>query len=45
MLEPLGVELPLGVMGLAVLFVPKVCSGHHPRPEGTFQNFEEIVFF
>ena len=35
MLEHLGVELPLGVVGLAVEFAPKVCSGHWPRPEGT----------
>jgi hypothetical protein len=34
-LECLGVELPLGVVGLAVEFVPKVCSGHCPRQEGT----------
>ena len=27
-LEHLGVELPLGVVGLAGEFVPKVCSGH-----------------
>ena len=34
-LEHLGVELPLGVVGLAAEFVPKVCSGHWLRPEGT----------
>ena len=28
-------ELPLGVVGLAVEFVPKVCSGRRYRPEGT----------
>ena len=28
LLECLGVELPLGVVGLADKFVPKVCSGH-----------------
>ena len=33
-LECLGVELPLGVVGLAVEFVPKVCSGHQPRQTG-----------
>jgi hypothetical protein len=27
-LEYLRVELPLGVLGLAVEFVPKVCSGY-----------------
>jgi hypothetical protein len=27
----LGVELPLGVVGLAAEFVPKVCSGRWPR--------------
>ena len=30
-LELLGLELPLGVVGLAVEFVPKVCSGHWSR--------------
>ena len=35
MLERLGVELPLGVVGLAVEFAPKVCSGHWLRLEGT----------
>ena len=34
-LENLGVELPLGVVGLAAEFGPKVCSGLQPRPEGT----------
>ena len=34
LLEHLGVDLPLGVVGLAVEFVPKVCSGHWPRLEG-----------
>ena len=34
-LERLGVELPLGVVGLAVEFMPKVCSGHRLRLEGT----------
>ena len=29
-LEHLGVELPLGVLGLAVEFVPKVCSWCQP---------------
>ena len=34
--ELLGVKLPLGVVGLAVEVVPKVCSGHQPdRSEGT----------
>ena len=33
-LELLGVELPLGVVGLAVEFVPKVCSGRQPRQTG-----------
>jgi hypothetical protein len=35
MLESLGVELFLSVVGLAVELVPNVCSWHHPRPEGT----------
>ena len=34
-LECLGVEIPLGVLGLAAKFTPKVCSGHLTRPEGT----------
>jgi hypothetical protein len=34
-LEHLGVELLLGVMGLAVEFAPKFCSGHWPIPERT----------
>jgi hypothetical protein len=33
-LECLGVELPLGVVGLATEFVPRVCSGHQPRQTG-----------
>jgi hypothetical protein len=37
-LEHLGVELPLGVVGLAVEFVPKVCSGYQPRLGGTIEN-------
>ena len=43
MLEHLGVELPLGVVGLAVEFVPKVCSGHQLRPEGTCATGQEGV--
>ena len=34
-LEYLGVDLHLGVVGLAAEFEPKVCSGHRPRLEGT----------
>jgi hypothetical protein len=34
-LECLGVDVPLGVMGLAAEFEPKVCSGHCLRLEGT----------
>jgi hypothetical protein len=34
-LECLGVELLLGVVGLAAECTPKVCSGHQPRREGT----------
>ena len=34
-LECLGVELPLGVVGLVAEFGPKVCSGHWLRLEGT----------
>ena len=35
MLEHLGAELPLGVVGLAAELIPKVCSTHGSRPEGT----------
>jgi hypothetical protein len=35
MLECLGMELPLCVVGLAAEFGPKACSGHQPRLEGT----------
>ena len=34
-LECLGEEIFLGVVGLAVELAPKVCSGHRPRQEGT----------
>ena len=34
MLERLGVELLLSVVGLTTELAPKVCSGHWPRPEG-----------
>jgi hypothetical protein len=30
----LGVDFPLGVVGLAMEFVPMVCLGNWPRPEG-----------
>ena len=33
-LEHLGVELLLGVVGLVAEFEPNVCSGHQLRPEG-----------
>ena len=35
MLDCLGVELLLGVVGLAVELAPKVYSGHRLRLEGT----------
>ena len=35
MLECLGVELPQGVVELAVEFTLKICSRQWPRPEGT----------
>ena len=35
MLEWLGVELPLSVVGLASELVPNVCSGHRLSVEGT----------
>jgi hypothetical protein len=38
-LECLGVELPLGVVGLTVEFVIKVCSGHWPRQMGNYPAF------
>ena len=34
-LECLGVELPLDIVGLAAEVTPKVCSGHQPRRERT----------
>ena len=34
-LELLGVDLPVGIVGLAAEFMPKVCSGHQLRSEGT----------
>ena len=37
-LEHLGVELPLGVVGLAVEFAPKVCSGPGPDQETFFMD-------
>jgi hypothetical protein len=33
-----GMELPLSVVGLAVEFGPRVCSGLWPRPEGTHDS-------
>jgi hypothetical protein len=36
MLELLGVELFLGVVGIAVELALKDCSGHWLRPEGTY---------
>jgi hypothetical protein len=39
MLELLGGELLLGVLGLAGEYAPKVCSGCWPRPEGCFKFF------
>ena len=35
MLKCLGVGFPLGFVGLAEEFIPKVCSGHQPITEGT----------
>ena len=37
-------ELPLGVVGLAVEFVPKVCSRHQPRPEAISFLKDYIAF-
>jgi hypothetical protein len=34
LLEHLGMDLPLGVVGLAAKFVLKDCSGHQPRHKG-----------
>ena len=39
-IKNLGVELPLGVVGLCAETVPKVCSGH--SPEGT-QIYRNII--
>jgi hypothetical protein len=36
MLDHLGVELALGIVGLAAVFMPKVCLGHRPRPQPYF---------
>ena len=44
-LECLGVELLLGVVGLAVEFAPKVCSGHLPRLKEQFKNFKKIFIY
>ena len=35
MLVCLGMDLSWNILGLAVEFVPKVCAGLHPRPDGT----------
>jgi hypothetical protein len=37
-LEHLGVELPLGVVGLAAQFVPNVYSRHRSRLKGTHET-------
>ena len=37
------VEFPLGVVGLALEFVPKVCSGHRPRLEGEMEFLTVIL--
>jgi hypothetical protein len=42
-LECLGVELPLGVVGLNLELEIKVCSGHLLKPEGYILDF--IVIF
>ena len=42
MLEHLGVELSLGVVGLAVELSLKVCSGHWPRRQETVQEMEYL---
>ena len=36
LLESFGVVLTLGVVGLTVELMLKVCSGHGCRPEGTY---------
>jgi hypothetical protein len=38
-LEYLGVQVLLGVVGLSAEIVPKVCSGHWLRPEGVLLIF------
>ena len=42
-LEHLGVELLLGVVGLAAEFAPKTCSEHQLRPEGTCATGAEFL--
>jgi hypothetical protein len=44
MLVRLGVELLLGVVGLAVEFAPEVCSGHWPRQIGRNLCHLKIIF-
>jgi hypothetical protein len=43
MLKCLGMELLLGVVRLVAEFMPKVCSGHWPRPEGTRAGLAEFL--
>jgi hypothetical protein len=43
MLEHLGMELPLGVLGLAAEFAPNVCLGHPLRPEENHRSLWERV--
>ena len=40
MLECLGVELILGVLGVAVELAYKICSGHEPSLEGTHVSYQ-----
>ena len=42
MLEHLGVDLPLGIMGPGAEPVPKVCSGHMLRPEGSLSLRDSV---
>jgi hypothetical protein len=39
----LGVELPLGIVGLAAEFTPKIFAGHRPRQEGRKFFFSDVV--
>jgi hypothetical protein len=41
-LEHLGVDILLSVVGLDAEFVPKICSGHQPRQEGICHLLDRV---